>query len=159
MDTKHKLTITLPEEMADLPIIVIKGTEPGKIILASHPEESGVSFADSAEKKYTFIWKLNGYAKVRLADILWVKAEGSYSTIHLEHGNDMTVSFNLATIGRKLPASDFVRIHRSYIVNLRHVEAMTGNSFRIGGQLLVIGREFREQVLGRFIFLGVRRDR
>ena len=32
------------------------------------------------------------------------------------------MSFNLASVRRKLPESDFIRIHRSRIVNLRHVE-------------------------------------
>ena len=41
------------------------------------------------------------------------------------------ISFNLASVRRKLPESDFIRIHRSRIVNLRHVE---GDGFEVAVQ-------------------------
>lgn len=69
----------------------------------------------------------------------------------------MVLSFHLAIIEKELPVSDFMRIHRSYIVNLKHVVSLIGNSLNINGKLLTIGREYREHLLERFIFLGVRR--
>ena len=38
-----------------------------------------------------------------------------------------------------------IRIHRSRIVNLRHVETLVGNSLKIGNELLAIGRSCRGQ--------------
>ena len=71
----------------------------------------------------------------------------------------MTLSFHLAVIEKQLPETDFIRIHRSYLVNLKHVTALVGNSLKIGEQFLVIGREYREQLFDRFVFLGVRRSK
>lgn len=69
----------------------------------------------------------------------------------------MVISFNLATIEKELPNVDFLRIHRSYIINLKHVISLIGNSLNIEGKLITIGRGYREKLLDRFIFLGVRR--
>lgn len=71
----------------------------------------------------------------------------------------MTVSFNLAVIKKELPANDFVQIHRSYVVNLEHVDYMAGNSLKVGDRLLSIGRGYREAFLDRVIFLGVRKSK
>ncbi len=69
----------------------------------------------------------------------------------------MLVSFHLAVIEKNLPSNDFVRIHRSYIVNLKHVTSLVGNSLNIHGKLLTIGREYRDSFHNRFVFLGIRK--
>lgn len=159
MEARQQLVITLPETMAELPILIVKNSGPKKIVLSVHPEKAGVSFIDEPEREYAFIWRQSDYVKVAFKDILWVKADGSYSTFHLTRKRDMTVSFNLAVVEKELPASEFIRIHRSCIVNLRHVESLIGNSVKVEDTLLTIGREFRERLLSRFVFIGVRRSR
>lgn len=157
---KHHLTIVLPEELADLPIHIVK--ESGakqRIVLNLHSETANVSFVNSVIQSYALVWKQNSYVKVAFDDILWVKAERSYSVIRLVQKSEVIVSSNLAVIEKVLPAPDFVRIHRSYIVNLRHVESLVGNSLKVEKSLLTIGREYRERVLGRFVFIGVRRTK
>ena len=88
-----------------------------------------------------------------------VRACGSYSSIHLEGNEEMVVSSNLSMVGKSLPDSEFARIHRSCIVNLGHVRQLVGNSLDVDGTLLPIGREYRESVFNRFVFLGTRRNK
>lgn len=107
------------------------------------------------ERKYVFIWRQNDYLKTSVDEIQWIEAAGSYSRIHLTGGRSLVISFNLASVRRKLPESDFIRIHRSRIVNLRHVETLVGNSLKIGNELLAIGREYKDALFERVIFLGV----
>ena len=83
------------------------------------------------ERKYVFIWRQNDYLKTAVDEIQWIEAAGSYSRIHLTGGRILVISFNLASVRRKLPESDFIRIHRSRIVNLRHVE---GDGFEVAVQ-------------------------
>lgn len=45
-----------------------------------------------------------------------------------------------------LTDDNFIRIHRSYIINLRFVKEIEGNSFRVKEQLLTIGTTFKEEV-------------
>lgn len=130
MKQKQQLAIILPEHMEDFP-----------------------------ENKDVLIWRQNDYLKVSLDEIQWIEAAGSYSIAHLTCGRDLTISFNLSVIHRELPDRDFVRMHRSYIINIKHMESLMGNCVKIGDKRLSIGREYRETFFSRFIFLGVRRHK
>lgn len=89
-------------------------------------------FACSDILYHPFIWRRNDHLKTSVDEIQWIEVAGSYSRIYLTGGRILVISFNLASVRRKLPESDFIRIHRSRIVNLRHVETLVGNSLKIG---------------------------
>ncbi len=61
--------------------------------------------------------------KIMLADILYIEAERNYSRIFTLN-KEYLLSVTLKTIEEKFPDGFFQRIHRSYLVNLRHVEAV-----------------------------------
>lgn len=158
MKEKQLLVIILPEHMEELPVQIIRGAGYGNLVLSVEQEEN-VSFSTTNKRQYVFIWQQNDYLKVALNDILWIEAAGSYSIIHLAGGRTMMIAFHLGAVEKKMPQADFMRIHRSYIVNLCHVTSLVGNSLKIGDRLLVIGREYRTRLSDRFIFLGVRKDK
>lgn len=158
MRTKESLTIILPEEMEDLPVKIIRGTGCRQLVLSVEPQDN-VSFSTTYEKRYAFIWQHNNYLKVALKDILWVKAEGNYTKFHLAEGKTMVVAFNLAVVEKRLPQTDFIRIHRSHIVNLQHVVYLAGNSLKIDNKLLGIGKEYRAALFEHFTFLGIRNEK
>lgn len=157
MKQKLLLEITLPESLSDLPVRIVRGTGGRELVLSLTASDAESISGDESERKYAFIWRQNDYLKVSLDEILWIEADKSYSIIHLSGKRELTVSFNIAVIRKKLPEADFIQIHRSHIVNIRHVESLMGNSLKIGNLWLTIGREYRTIVFDRFIFLGVRR--
>lgn len=162
MKQKQLLEIILPESLSDLPVRIVRGPVCSELVLSLTVPEAVLKpepvSADGSEQKYAFIWRQNDYLKVALDEILWIEADKSYSIIHLTGKRELTVSFNIAVIRKKLPETGFIRIHRSHIVNLRHVESLMGNSLKIGNMWLTIGREYRDIVFGRFVFLGVRKS-
>ena len=152
--------------MSDIQVQIVKGNLTEKLILDFQESAASVNCIgtadagpDKAARKYALVWCRNDYRNIPLDSILWVRACGSYSSIHLEGNEDMVVSSNLSTVGKSLPDSEFARIHRSCIVNLSHVRQLVGSSLNIDGTLLPIGREYRESVFNRFIFLGTRRNK
>lgn len=157
MNEKLCLEITLPSHLADLPIRIIRGSKDKELICSLQSENDQIRYSNGEEQKYVFIWRQNDYLKLMLDEILWIEAEGSYSKLYLTHNRNMVISFNLAVIEKELPNVDFLRIHRSYIINLKHVISLIGNSLNIEGKLITIGIGYREKLLDRFIFLGVRR--
>lgn len=157
MKEKQCLVITLPAHLADLPIQIIRGSNCKELVCNVRTTDNQVGYSNGAERKYVFVWRQNDYLKLELNEILWIKAEGSYSKLYLTGNRSMIISFHLAIIEKELPDVDFIRIHRSYIINLKHVVSLIGNSLNIEGTLLTIGREYRENILGHFIFLGIRR--
>ena len=94
-----------------------------------------------------FIRQNDYYKKYLYTDLLWVKASGSYSAIHLRDRSRIVVALRLGVMNRYLPESHFVRIHRSYVVSLFAIDTFVGNSLRIGDEWFPMGRLYRRDVL------------
>ena len=60
---------------------------------------------------------------VRIAEIIYLESEGEYVRMHLADGSTITTLFRLKNMETALPAESFMRVHRSYIVNLRAIKA------------------------------------
>ncbi|MET0289995.1 MAG: LytTR family DNA-binding domain-containing protein [Pseudoxanthomonas sp.] len=95
--------------------------------------------------RYLGIWRAQGTALVELADVLWIRADGDYSALRMLDGRSELHDKSLAGLTAVLPP-DFVRCHRSYLVNLRHVRALhaaSGSRYWLvlaGGAELPVGR-------------------
>lgn len=154
----QELVIILPEEMENTPVRIIRkeGVEELSVNIISFSEKK--RYYSTQEKQHTFIWHQNAYERVSLDDIMWIEANGSYCQIHTVSKKVFTLSYPLARIEERLPKNQFIRIQRSYLVNIKHVKKLIGCSLMVGEQLLKIGDHYKEQVLDVFIFLGVHRQ-
>jgi len=94
---------------------------------------------------------------VKTDDIAWVAAEGNYARVHVA-GNDYLLRETLTAFEAQLDPKNFVRIHRSTIVNLDHVrelEPLSHGQYSVvldEGSRLTLSRRFRdhfEHALGR----------
>lgn len=89
--------------------------------------------------------------KVPLADIVFVEGLDDYLKIHLANGQKPVVTrMTMKGIMEKLPQSEFVRIHRSYIVPLKRVEAVRNKTVHINGQELPVGVSYEEKFFSAF---------
>lgn len=59
---------------------------------------------------------------VRYADIIYIESVGEYVRLHLTSGSSIMTLFRLKNMESALPSDRFMRVHRSYIVNLNHVK-------------------------------------
>ena len=77
---------------------------------------------------------------------------GEHLRIHRAGGKPLTVRMTMKELRALLPAEDFVRIHRSYIVRLGAVTALRGKTVYVGEAALSLGgtyeRRFRERFRG-----------
>jgi DNA-binding LytR/AlgR family response regulator len=98
--------------------------------------------------------KKDGNRLVRLPakDILWVEALADYVNIHTRDGRH-TLLATMKSIEAKLPAKDFIRIHRSYIVRLDQVSEIEENSVIISGKILPVSRSHKEDLFRRLKLL------
>ncbi len=62
-----------------------------------------------------------GYTKIKLADIVRITAEGSYSDFEFVQGDNIMASKPIGHFEEFLPPEQFVRVHHSAIVNLDHI--------------------------------------
>lgn len=80
-------------------------------------------------------------------NILYIKAEGSYSSIVTTERSYLTSS-NMKNVFEKFQDADFIKVHRSYIVNVKHITGIIGNMIKIGKDHKVqIGNTYKDEVL------------
>lgn len=110
----------------------------------------------SGSARYLGIWRAQGTALVELSDVVWIRADGDYSELRMSNGRSELHDKSLAALSSVLPP-DFVRCHRSYLVNLRHVSTLHAGSgsrywlvLKDGGQLPV-GRAHVAAIRGELV--------
>lgn len=81
--------------------------------------------------------------KVSAEDILWIKAEGVYS--HMTTINrTYLLTTHLGALEDKLKDLPFLRVHRSYLVNFKYVDAIEEDVLSIGSERIPLGKSYRE---------------
>lgn len=95
----------------------------------------------------------NGIQFVKISSILWCKANESYTEVHLENGKKILVSKKLIEVEELLKDLDFFRIHRTYLINLEHLQSyVRGNGGHVilsNGIKLDVSRRKKEEFLNR----------
>ena len=85
-----------------------------------------------------------GFKKVLIADILFLKADGSYCDIILKT-NKITYSENLSFFEVKFAfAKEMVRVHRSYMINVNYISRVHENRLWIGEEEIPVGKSYRQ---------------
>lgn len=90
--------------------------------------------------------------KIKIADILWIEAEDIYAIIVTKTGK-FILSQPLKNIEERLPAQYFMRVHRSFIVQLDKIQAIEENDLIIEGKHIAIGKTFKDKLMNRLAFL------
>lgn len=97
-----------------------------------------------AEKPdYFFIKTDTRIVKFMFSEIQAIEAQREYIKIITPTRKVMSL-VSLTSIANALP-SDFVRIHRSFIINMRHIDEVQSNEVIIGKEIYPISRNFREE--------------
>lgn len=71
----------------------------------------------------------DGLEFININEIISIKADGSYSLIHLEKKKQILISKNIGEFQEQLPLNEFCRVHNSFIINLKQVKKLK----RVGG--------------------------
>jgi len=80
---------------------------------------------------------------VKLDEILYIEGLKDYVTIHTNNQKIVTLQ-RLKTLEEQLPATQFIRIHNSYIVALGAIDTIQKNEVQIKGTTLPIGDTYRK---------------
>jgi DNA-binding LytR/AlgR family response regulator len=97
-----------------------------------------------------FIREEGRVERLLLKDILYAESMQNYCRIHTVNGSHLPL-LPLKELIQALPEADFFQIHRSYVVNLKAVEAIVGNQLRIGQELLPVSRANRAELERRLV--------
>lgn len=118
-------------------------------------EESGVTIKneETQEESYIlsdriFVRHNNRMVKLFLKDILYVEAERSYCRIFTRE-TEYLLSIPLKDLAEKLNAEHFMRVHRSFIINLLQIDEVAESHTVIAKKAIPLGKSYREEFLQR----------
>ena len=86
---------------------------------------------------------------ISFSEIKYIEGQGDYLKIHLVD-KVLVVHQTLKSIMESLPEEEFMRIHKSYLVNLNHIEFIEGNQVKVGENQIPVSPPNREELLERF---------
>ncbi|WP_457617620.1 LytR/AlgR family response regulator transcription factor [Lutibacter sp.] len=148
--------IFLTSNADKLTINRVKRTQPAGFIVKPFCEkdlQSNIEIAlfskrekkHSSNKKITdfFVKSGGSLIKITVDEILFIQADDNYSRIFTTKKNHILTS-TLKKVNEKLPSFNFIRIHRSYIVNCQFINEIKEGFLHIGKHKLPIGRSYQE---------------
>ncbi|MCH5329998.1 MAG: response regulator transcription factor [Alistipes sp.] len=85
---------------------------------------------------------------VRLADIVYIESDSEYVRLHFTDGSSIMTLFRMKKMAVALPSDMFMRVHRSFIVNLKCVTGYArGRVYLNNNEYVPIGENYKEQFI------------
>ncbi|HXB35968.1 MAG TPA: LytTR family DNA-binding domain-containing protein [Puia sp.] len=86
--------------------------------------------------------------RVKVSEILYLEKNGNYITVHLKDGN-ILIRENMGDIFDLVPAADFIRVHKSYVVGIRHISMIEVHQLIVNGEKIPVGSTYRDSLRER----------
>lgn len=99
---------------------------------------------------YIFVRADRRMFKVHFSDILFIEGLKDYVVIYLENQKVITL-MNIKTINDLLPKNFFVRVSKSYIINVNKIDSVDNNTIYIGKNEIPIGNIYRDFFFNEFV--------
>ena len=115
---------------------------------AQKARENGTLAGRRGPTDALFIKDGTTFHKVKFADVLYLESEHVYVQVHSPDKKYLV----RATMQQYLSNFDealFVRIHRSYVINLSHIDSVTPEHVLIKGRKLPLGKTYQEELFAR----------
>jgi DNA-binding LytR/AlgR family response regulator len=101
------------------------------------------------EGQHLFVRSEYNLVKIALSDIIFIETLDDYIKIHLDDRKPILTKMNLKNVMDKL-SSDFIRVHRSYIVPMKRITSVRGKAIHLGTKEIPIGVKFEEDFFIRY---------
>jgi DNA-binding LytR/AlgR family response regulator len=108
------------------------------------------SLIDSVGLDYVFVKADRKFTKLFFKDILFIEGLKDYVVIKLANKKVIT-AMNIKTVAAQLPEKIFVRINKSFIVNLENIDAVDSFYVYIQEEEIPIGESFKTEFLSKYI--------
>lgn len=110
-----------------------------------HLEVRG-SKQDQQEESFIYVRSDRKVVKIVLSDIHYIESLKDYVKIHTNDEVIITKE-RISTLEEKLPQSQFIRTHRSFLVAIKSIKAFTAETIEIKNSEIPIGRTYKSSVL------------
>lgn len=111
-------------------------------------EQTSISTTSSVHSDSFFVKSDYKLVRVNFADILYIEGVKDYVKIYLSGGRKSVLSLtSMRAIEGALPATSFLRVHRSYIVNMDRAEVVERTQILIGDKSIPISDSYKDCVM------------
>ncbi|MCF0054502.1 LytTR family DNA-binding domain-containing protein [Dyadobacter sp. CY356] len=107
--------------------------------------------AADGEPAHLFFRVDYGLVKIELSDILFIEGLDNYLKIHVRNGRPLVVRMTMKAMLDKLPQTNFLRVHRSYLVALDKIQGIRNKIIAIGDEEIPIGSSYENEFTARFM--------
>jgi len=119
---------------------------------ANRNEEKPGKTSDQPAKDHMFVRDGYVFRKIFFADLLYLESDANYVSLHLKSQKKVMVRSTLNDFIEQLDMQKFMRIHRSYSVNLSQIDDVFPTEVSVSGVKVPIGKSYRDEL---FKALGI----
>ena len=111
-------------------------------------EEATPTTPTGPQENHVFIKTGERLVKLDLTAVQWIEAQSDYMLIHTDTESHLIHS-TMKKLEDQLPASDFARVHRSFIIRIDQIEDIENTTLVIGRKVVPIGASYKEKLFQR----------
>lgn len=101
---------------------------------------------EDARTDYFFVKASSGLVKVVYDELLYAEAKDNFVALHTRN-NTILASMTFKSLEEHLNRKNFVRVHKSYIVNIDNVGSIDNDEIKIAGVVLPVSRNYRNDLI------------
>lgn len=123
----------------------LKAITKAKAVIFSSKESSSAA-TETNEDKIIYIKSGSQLHKVKVNDILYLEKDGNYLTFYTKDKKILSRQ-NMKDIFDVLDPEKFLRVHKSYVVGIQHMDIIETHQIKIGNTKIPVGRNYREELM------------
>ncbi|MBN8578026.1 MAG: response regulator transcription factor [Cytophagales bacterium] len=114
--------------------------------------QAGNQKKTTSENSQLFVKVDSMLQSLAVESILWLEASSDYVKIHTDSKTLMVLS-TMKALEEKLPQDVFVRVHRSFIVNIKHIQNIDAANLQIGSKIIPVSPNYRAALMEKIRIL------
>ena len=96
--------------------------------------------------KHIFLKQNNSHIQVDIDSILFIEASGNYTKV-VTNDNTISIREKISDTIQLLSDSDFLQVHKSFAVAIKHISSIEGNRIFIADHIVPIGKMYKNNVI------------
>lgn len=118
-----------------------------KILIPGNADSSNMQAEErTSEPTFIFFKADKKIHKFYFADILFIEGSGNYVKIHPKDEKPLLVLDKLSELQNLMPQNQFIRIHKSFVINIAHIKKIEGNRLLIQDIEIPISSTFKQNL-------------
>ena len=109
-----------------------------------------IAIANLKEKEAEMLTLKDGFdiVKIDMNTVLYVESEGNYIDVFMDSGKK-SLRHSLERFLQQVPENQFMRVHRSFVVNLKRISKISGGTICIQGKVIPVSRKYLSELKAR----------